>query len=88
MAIENPIKDQERQQPEHIAIFRFFVDDEKVETTEHQLTGSQIKSLAGKDPTDLLELRHDGKKIPIGDAEPVEIKDGLHFITYPGGKDS
>jgi len=65
-----------------------------VTTTAERLTGEEIKALAiaahapGVEPTDLLELRKDGKKIPIKDTDSVEVEDGLQFRTYPGGKDS
>lgn len=72
----------------------FKVNETEIQTTADSLTGEEIKSLAiadhalGVEVTDLLELRKDGKKIPIRDTEPVIIEDGLHFRTYPGGKDS
>lgn len=72
----------------------FKVNKTKVSTDAERLTGQEIKAIAiaahapGVEPTDLLELRRDGKKIPVNDTDPVEIEDGLHFVTYPGGKDS
>ena len=69
--------------------FHFKVNTVQVTTNERALTGRQIKSLVpGIDPTDLLELRKGDRKIPIRDDESVEIENGLHFITYPGGTDS
>jgi hypothetical protein len=72
----------------------FKVNETEIRTTADRLTGEEIKALAiaeqapGVELTDLLELRKDGKKIPIADNESVVIEDGLQFRTYPGGKDS
>lgn len=72
----------------------FRVNKTEVWTTAERLTGQEIKALAiaadapGVEPTDLLELRKDGKKIPVTDTDSVEVEDGLLFRTYPGGKDS
>ncbi len=75
-------------------IEHFKVNKTEVSTAAERLTGQEIKALAiaahapGVEPTDLLELRVDGRKIPVTDTESVEIEDGLEFRTYPGGKDS
>ena len=69
--------------------FHFKVNKTEVMTQETVLTGRQIKALVpGIDPTDLLELRKGDRKIPTSDDQAVEIEEGLHFITYPGGTDS
>jgi hypothetical protein len=69
--------------------FHFKVNTLEVITHDQILTGHQIKALVpGLDPNDLLELRKGERKIPIGDDEPVQIENGLHFVTYPGGTDS
>jgi len=72
----------------HTQIIHFKVNKKELTTSETVLTGAQIKSLAGADPTDLLELRKGDQKIPINNDEPVTMKNGLQFRTYPGGKDS
>jgi Multiubiquitin len=69
-------------------ILHFFVNKTRLETEQRHLTGAQIKALAKVDPTDLLEERVDGRKIPIRDDQSVEIRDGEHFVTFPGGNDS
>lgn len=69
--------------------FHFFVNTEKVYTEETQLTGAQIKQLAGVPTTDLLELKNDkDEPVVINDDQLVEIKNGMHFRTHPGGQDS
>jgi hypothetical protein len=79
---------------QHHDVEHFKVNKTDVSTTAERLTGNEIKALAiaahapGVEPTDLLELRKDGKKIPVTDTDSVEIEDGLLFRTYPGGKDS
>lgn len=59
---------------------------------EVELTGSQIKTIAGASTTDLLEevIEKDGhrKRVSINNEQVVKIKSGLHFIIHPGGKDS
>jgi len=71
-----------------VTTYHFVVNKLHLTTMKAELTGSEIKALAGVDPTDLLELREGDHKIPIGDSQQVEMKDGLKFVTYPGGKDS
>jgi hypothetical protein len=66
----------------------FFVDKTKVTSDEDDLTGLQIKELAGVDLTDLLELRQGDERVPVPDNKTIEVNEGSHFKTYPGGKDS
>lgn len=66
----------------------FTVNKNHVTTTEERLTGAQIKSVGGAEPTDLLEELSGDKKIPIKDDQVVEMKNGMRFRTYPGGSDS
>lgn len=88
----NTADDADRRQ--HHDLEHFEVNKTEVSTAAERLIGQEIKSIAiaahapGVEPTDLLELRKDGKKIPVKDTDSVEIEDGLHFRTYPGGKDS
>jgi len=72
----------------HVTTYHFMVNKVQVTTIKEDLTGSEIKALAGVDKTDLLELRDEGKKIPINDDQTVEIEDGMKFVSYPGGTDS
>jgi hypothetical protein len=84
-------EDQETGQPDNgpeKKTITFTVNKTAVTTTEKRLTGAQIKSLGKADPTDLLELLDDGKKIPIKDDQVVKLKDEMKFRTYPGGSDS
>jgi len=71
-----------------VTTIHFLVNKTHLTTTKGQLTGSEIKGLAGVDPSDLLELREGDKKIPIKDDQTVTMHDGMRFVTYPGGKDS
>jgi len=72
----------------HTETIHFKVNKKELTTTEAVLTGSQIKALAGADPTDLLELREGDEKVPIDNDLPVTMKNGMQFRTYPGGNDS
>ena len=71
-----------------VAVINFFVNRERLETSRPTLTGEEIKGLARVDLTDLLELRDADRRIPIADSQSVEMKEGLHFVAYPGGRDS
>jgi Multiubiquitin len=66
----------------------FFVNRIEVTTDREDLTGAEIKALAGADPTDLLELRDGPQRIPIQNGELVRVRGGQHYVTYPGGRDS
>jgi hypothetical protein len=69
--------------------YHFKVNTSEIATDQHVLTGRQIKALAtGVEATDLLELRKGDQRIPIGDDTPVQVENGLHFVTYPAGSDS
>jgi hypothetical protein len=72
----------------NVTTYHFVVNKTNLTTNKAELTGSEIKALAGVDPTDLLELREDDRKIPISDDQTVEMENGMRFVTYPGGKDS
>jgi multiubiquitin len=72
----------------HVTVYHFLVNRTQLTTTKPALTGAEIKALAGVDPTDLLELREGDRKVPIQDSQLVEMKQGMKFVTYPGGRDS
>ncbi len=74
--------------PETSTAIHFFVNRTHLTTERRQLTGAEIKAMAGVDPTDLLELRDEGRRLPIQNDQLVDMKEGQHFITYPGGRDS
>jgi hypothetical protein len=65
--------------------FIVFVNNTEFNTSEHRLTGAQIKSLAGV-PTDydLFEVKGD-QTVPIGNEQVVEIHDKIHFRAIPAG---
>lgn len=65
--------------------FTIFVNNRKFETEKSELTGAEIKTLAGV-PADyeLFEVKGD-KTEPIGPEQVVHIKDGLHFRAIPAG---
>lgn len=68
-------------------IIHFFVGTKKIETTEENLTGAQIKKLAGVDPTDVLEEKVEEKWVAVNDEQVVAVKN-KHFRVHPGGQDS
>lgn len=65
--------------------FTIFVNNQPFKTDKQELTGAQIKTLAGV-PADyeLFEVQGD-KTVPIGDTQEVHIHNGLHFRAIPSG---
>jgi hypothetical protein len=65
--------------------FTIFVNNQPFETEEHQLTGAQVKQLAGI-PSDyeLFQVRGD-HTVPVGNEEIVHIHEKLHFRAIPAG---
>jgi len=65
--------------------FNIFVNNKEFQTEAHELTGSQIKQLAGI-PADyeLFEVRGD-QTVPVGNEQTVHIHDNLHFRAIPAG---
>ncbi len=65
--------------------FTIFVNNKEFHTSEHELTGSQIKELA-KVPSDyeLFEVKGD-QTIPVGNDQGVHIHNDLHFRAIPAG---
>ncbi len=68
--------------------FEIFVNGTKFEVTTDDLTGTQIKQLAGIPVADLLEERSKDDWLTINNDQEIEVKSGLHFRTHPGGQDS
>jgi hypothetical protein len=66
-------------------MFTIFVNNKPFTTPEHELTGSQIKDLAGV-PGDyeLFEVRGD-QTLPVGNDQKVRIHENLHFRAIPSG---
>ena len=64
--------------------FEIFVDGKKFTTDQTNLTGAQIKALAGNDSTFQLFLEQPGADDQaIADAYTVQLKNGMHFYTMP-----
>lgn len=65
--------------------FTIFVNNNEFHTSEHQLTGAQIKALAGV-PNDyeLFEVKGE-HTAPVGNEQVVEIHNKLHFRAIPAG---
>ncbi|HEY8748925.1 MAG TPA: multiubiquitin domain-containing protein [Tepidisphaeraceae bacterium] len=69
----------------HPSHFEIHVDGVRIEVTEQNLTGAQIKAKAGKDPQYQLFLEEKGNAPDqlIADNQTVKIQNGLHFYTVP-----
>jgi hypothetical protein len=65
--------------------FNIFVNNKQFQTDAHELSGAQIKQLAGV-PGDyeLFEVRGD-QTVPVGNEQIVHIHDNLHFRAIPAG---
>jgi len=74
-------KDNAKEHPQ----FTIFVNNVAFTTSEHELTGSQIKTLAGV-PADyeLFQVKGD-QTVPIGNEEVVHVHNNIHFRAIPAG---
>lgn len=65
--------------------FTIFVNNQPFKTAAHELTGAEIKALAGV-PADyeLFEV-HGSQTSPVGDSQKVHIHNDLHFRAIPSG---
>ncbi len=62
-----------------------FVNNQPVKTSEEQLTGARIKSLAGI-PSEYELFRVEGdKSFPVGNDEEVRLHEDEHFRAIPSG---
>jgi hypothetical protein len=62
-----------------------FVNNQRFKTTEQELAGAQIKSLAGI-PSDYELFHVEGtNSLPVGDAQRVRLHSGEHFRAIPSG---
>ena len=73
---------------EHEKQFHFFVDAKRYETEKSSLTGIEIKTIAGVNPTYQLFLEEEGDTPdkPISDSETVTMKEGektRHLYAVP-----
>jgi hypothetical protein len=70
---------------EHQPTFTVFVNNNEFQTSEHDLTGTQIKELASVPPDyELFEVKGD-HTVPVGNEQAVEIHNNLHFRAIPAG---
>jgi hypothetical protein len=62
-----------------------FVNNQPLKTAEHELTGAQIKDLAGV-PPDYELFRVEGQRsFPVPNDERVHLHEGEHFRAIPSG---
>ena len=67
------------------ATFSVCVNNQEFQTKEHQLTGAQIKSLAGVPANyELFEVKGD-QTVPVGNEQTVQIHNKIHFRAIPAG---
>jgi hypothetical protein len=71
--------------PDQHPDFTIFVNNNEFHTTEHVLTGGQIKQLAGV-PADyeLFEVTGD-HTAPVGNEQEVHIHNKMHVRAIPAG---
>lgn len=67
------------------ANFTILVNNQPFTTSEHRLSGTQIKSLAGV-PADyeLFEVKGD-QTVAVGDSQEVQIHEKVQFRAIPAG---
>jgi hypothetical protein len=65
--------------------YEIFVNDKRFTTDQSQLTGNQIKSLAGVPDAYELFLVKGNTSEPIGSQQVVKIENGMHFRAIPSG---
>ena len=65
--------------------FSIHIDGQHFETDRSSMTGADLKALAGKDQQYQIFLEGHGNDPDrqIGDAEGIELKNGMHFYTVP-----
>ena len=64
---------------------KFFVNNTTFTTTEKELTGAQIKALAGV-PADYELFEVQGEHtVPVGNEQKVHLHENLHFRAIPAG---
>lgn len=68
-----------------LKMIRFFVNGNKVETTESELTGTEIKALGGVPNGETLFLKHGHDDDPIADDQVVQLRNGMKFESAPDG---
>jgi hypothetical protein len=65
--------------------FTIFVNNNAIETSEHELTGSAIKVL-GTVPADYELFEVQGNHtVPVGNDQPVHVHNKQHFRAIPPG---
>jgi hypothetical protein len=68
-----------------LKVIRFFVNGHKVETTETELTGAQIKQLGGVPMGETLYLKHGNTEDAVGNDQVVKLRNGMKFESAPDG---
>ena len=70
---------------EHVETIEIFVNNQPVFASDRELTGDQIKTLAGV-PTDYsLYLLHGAESVPVTGTELVKLHEREHFRAIPAG---
>lgn len=67
--------------------FNIFINDQKYVVDEPEMTGAQLKALAGIAPANqlFLESRGHDDDVPVRDDEGIEPKSGMKFYDLPIG---
>jgi hypothetical protein len=65
--------------------FTIYVNNQSFQTGQHQLTGAQIKVLAGIPPEYELFRVEGQKSFPVGNDEAVSIHEKEQFRAIPSG---
>ena len=69
----------------HHHTFTIIVNNKEFTTEAHQLTGLELKSLAGIPADYELFLVHGGNSVPVANDELVNIHERIEFRAIPAG---
>lgn len=77
--------EKEKDNKKHKPKFTIFVNNNPIETGEHELTGGAIKALANV-PADYELFEVQGNHtVPVGNEQLVKIHNNQHFRAIPAG---
>jgi hypothetical protein len=62
---------------------KIWIDDQEYQVSAHELSGEQVKKLAGKPDAAHLFLEQAGADLPVENDEVVQVASGEHFRTTP-----
>lgn len=62
-----------------------FINGHKVDTSDSELTGAQIRALGSVPASETMYLRHGNREELIADDQVVKLRNAMHFESAPDG---